>query len=362
MKDWASGWFHRPTLFIIITFLEAQMRIGPIDLDQEVMIVAEVGNNHEGSFALAEEMIGRASETGVHAVKFQTIVPERLVSSNQKDRLQQLKRFQLSVEQFQGLAELARQKGLLFLSTPFDLESAAVLEPLVPAYKVASGDNTFYPLLERVASTGKPILLSSGMLSLEGVRKSRDFIRRIWREKGIEQGMALLHCVTSYPTPPHEANLGAIEQLKTLGETVGYSDHTLGIRAAVLSAALGARVIEKHFTVDKKRSGFRDHALSADPEEMRQLVQGVQEVKVLVGSGEKEVMASERGNLDAARRSIAAAADLSPGTRLGPQDLLWVRPGNGLAPGREQDLIGRVLKRRLQAGEILQLSDLEEEG
>ncbi|MBP1741960.1 MAG: hypothetical protein H6Q48_4253 [Deltaproteobacteria bacterium] len=338
------------------------MRIGSIDLDQEVMIVAEVGNNHEGSFALAEEMVGRAAETGVHAIKFQTIVPERLVSSSQKERIQQLKRFQLSAEQFQRLAELARRKGLLFLSTPFDLESAGVLEPLVPAFKVASGDNAFYPLLERVASTGKPILLSSGMLDLEGVRRSRDFIRRVWREKGIHQGMVLLHCVTSYPAPPHEANLGAIDQLKSLGETVGYSDHTLGIRAAVLAAALGARVIEKHFTVDKKRSDFRDHALSADPEEMRQLVQGVQEVKTLIGSGEKEVMASERGNLDAARRSIAAAVDLSRGTRLGPEHLTWLRPGNGLAPGREQDLLGRVLRRHVPAGQTLQLDDLEAEG
>ena len=336
------------------------MRIGPIDLDQEVMIVAEVGNNHEGSLTLAEEMIGRAAETGVHAVKFQTIVPERLVSSDQKERIRQLKRFQLRCEDFQRLAAVARENGVLFLSTPFDIESAEFLEPLVPAYKVASGDNTFYPLLERVASPGKPILLSCGMLGLEGVRRSRDFIRRIWSEKGIDQGMVLLHCVTSYPTPPHEANLGAIAQLKTLGEIVGYSDHTLGIKAAILSAAMGARVIEKHFTLDKKHSDFRDNALSADPEDMRHLVEEVQEVKVLLGSGEKKVMDSERENLDAARRSIAAAGDLSPGTRLQPEHLTWVRPGHGLAPGREQDILGRVLKRRLKAGEILRPDDLEE--
>lgn len=334
------------------------MKIADFDLDQEVLVVAEIGNNHEGSYTLAEEMIGLAAQAGVGAVKFQTIVPDKLVSSTQTARIQQLQKFQLSYPQFEKLSQVARQEGLLFLSTPFDIESARFLESLVPAYKIASGDNNFFPLIEVIARTGKPIILSAGLTDLAQITQTRDFITRIWREMKIEPALALLHCVVSYPTPAAEANLLAIRELQKLGVTVGYSDHTLGVEAAVLSVALGARIIEKHFTIDKNYSDFRDHQLAADPSEMAQLVQRVKETLTLLGDGHKQIQSCEQVIGDKARRSIVASRDLAQGTVLTLADLTWVRPGEGLAPGREGELVGQTLKRSLQRGEMILLDDI----
>lgn len=331
------------------------MKIANVDLDQEVLVVAEIGNNHEGSYTQAEEMIGLAARAGVGAVKFQTIVPDKLVSPTQTARVQQLQKFQLSYAQFEKLSQVARQEGVLFLSTPFDLESARFLEPLVPAYKIASGDNNFFPLIEVVARTGKPIILSAGLTDLTQITQTKDFITSIWQEMGAEQQLALLHCVVSYPTPAAEANLLAIRELQKLGVTVGYSDHTLGIEAAVLSVALGARIIEKHFTIDKNHSDFRDHQLSADPQEMAQLVQRVRETLTLLGDGQKQIQPCEQAIGDKARRSIVASRDLAQGDILTSADLTWVRPGEGLSPGREGELVGRWLNRPVQRGEMILL-------
>ncbi len=286
------------------------MKIGPHDLDQAVLVIAEVGNNHEGSYARAEEMIGRAKEAGANAVKFQTIVPERLVSAGETARIAQLTRFQFSHAQFEGLAASARREGITFLSTPFDIESVAALDPLVPAFKIASGDNDFFPLIEAVALTGKPILLSTGLADLAGVAASKAFIDSVWRRTGKRGDIALLHCVVSYPTVATDANVSAIRDLATLGCTVGYSDHTIGIEAAILSVALGARVIEKHFTLDKNQSDFHDHKLSADPADLGELVRRVREAEILLGAGRKTVRPCEEAVSARVRRGIAASRDL----------------------------------------------------
>ncbi|HLN09937.1 MAG TPA: N-acetylneuraminate synthase family protein, partial [Xanthobacteraceae bacterium] len=266
------------------------MRIGAHDLDDRVFIVAEAGNNHEGGFARAEEMIERAAQSGADAIKFQTIVPEKLVSSRETARLAQLARFRFSYQQFEALARRAAHVGIAFLSTPFDVDSVAFLSPLVPAYKVASGDNDCFGLLEAIAATGKPILLSTGMLDLSGVARAKSVIETAWRARGAAGSLALMHCVVAYPTPAEHANLGAIRELATLGVTVGYSDHTLGNDSAVLSVALGARVIEKHFTLDKNLSEFRDHKLSDDPAEFADLVRRVRGAEAMLGTGAKRVM------------------------------------------------------------------------
>lgn len=329
------------------------MRIGDFDLDRRVLVIAEIGNNHEGSYALAEEMIGRAAEAGAGAVKFQTIVPERLVSPKEEKRLAVLRRFQLSYEQFAGLAATARKAGVLFLSTPFDIESAAFLTPLVPAFKIASGDNNFFPLIRIIADAGKPILLSAGLAGLDEVRRTKEFIEGIWAKQGVKPGLAILHCVVSYPTPTREANLLSIRRLASLGAVVGYSDHTLGIEAAVLSVALGARIVEKHFTISKTHSDFRDHQLSADPADMAELVRRIREAEEMLGSGEKRVLEAEQPLAVAARRSIVAARDLPAGTTLAWEDLDWLRPGGGLPPGRESELLGRRLIDDLTRGEMI---------
>lgn len=334
------------------------MNIGTMDTNKKVVIIAEVGNNHEGSYTLAEELIGRAAEAGADAVKFQTIVPERLVSVQQTARIEQLKKFQFSYEQFAALKRVADSAGILFLSTPFDIESAFLLDTIVPAFKIASGDNTFFPLLETVATTGKPIIMSAGMTELNEIQASKEFIERVWQRNSISSELALLHCVVSYPTPPEEANLLAIRALHTLGCTVGYSDHTIGVQAAVLSVALGARIIEKHFTLDKNYSAFRDHQLSADPKDLQELVQRVREAELLLGEEIKHVQAVEAGNVGPVRRSIVAACDLPQGHVLRREDISWVRPGGGLAPGREGEILGKPLCRNVQSGEQILASDV----
>jgi N-acetylneuraminate synthase/N,N'-diacetyllegionaminate synthase len=337
------------------------MLIGPVDLDREVLVVAEIGNNHEGNFACAEEMIGRAAEAGAQAVKFQTFLPEHYVSTRDRTRLERLRKFALTFEQFGLLAKIAENLGLIFLSTPFDLRSADAIGPLCPAIKIASGDNTFLPLLAHTASFKKPILLSTGLADLDDIEEARKAIHLVWEGMQFDGDIVLLHCVSSYPTPSTDANLWAI---RTLAErftgTVGYSDHTLGVRAAVLSVALGARLIEKHFTLDKNLTEFRDHQLSADPSELTELVERVREANQLLGDGRKVAQPSEDANRLAMRRSIAAGRDLQAGTVLEMQHLTWVRPGGGFAPGRESAVLGRVLRRSVEQGEILDAEDLIE--
>ena len=329
------------------------MKIGGIDINQKIMIVAEIGNNHEGDVGRAEEMICRAADAAADAVKIQTIIPERLVAPDQTSRLAQLKRFEVDVSAHKRLAAVAKRAGVLFLSTPFALSAVELLDPLVPAFKIASGDNDFMPLLERVAATGKPIILSTGLATLEEVAAARDAIEVVWQQRCIDPGLVFLHCVSAYPTPAADANLRAIRELARLGRPVGYSDHVLGLEAAVASVALGARVIEKHFTLSKTQSEFRDHALSADPREFRELVERVRVLEYMLGDGVKRVMPSENTNLAVARRSICAARALPKGHVVEFVDLDWLRPAGGLPPSQSNWVVGKRLTRSVKAGEWL---------
>jgi N,N'-diacetyllegionaminate synthase len=320
--------------------------IGTHDLSKRVMVVAEIGNNHEGDLGLAERMIAAAAAAGADAVKFQTITPSRLVSVDQKERRAQLERFALPSEAWSRLAAAAAAQGVLFLSTPFDVDAVPLLDPLVPAFKIASGDNDFLPLLRAVAATGKPILISRGMADRDGIVAALDCL-----VAGGAREIVVLHCVSCYPTAQQDANLSALRDLAQLTSWVGYSDHTLGRDAAVLSVALGARVIEKHFTLDKAQSDFRDHQLSADPAEFDSLVAGIRAAETLLGTGGLHMHPCEAPTASAARRSLAASRDLQAGEILRPQDLTWLRPGTGL-----RDLAaveGVALTRGLAAGELL---------
>ena len=329
------------------------MKIDEFDLDKDILIIAEIGNNHEGSYTLAQELIGLAAEAGVDVVKFQTIIPERLVSVQQTDRIKQLKRFQLSFDEFSKLSEVAKKEGVIFLSTPFDLDSALFLNDIVPAFKIASGDNDFFPLIEVISKTGKPIIMSTGLMNLDEINKSVLFINNIWKESQIKQELALLHCVSSYPTLPEQANLLAIRELEEISDIVGYSDHTLGIEAAVLSVALGVKIIEKHFTLDKNFSAFHDHLLSADPKEMKEMVIRIRAVEKYLGTGEKIPQESELQAVENSRRSIVAGCDLKRGAILKWENLTWLRPGGGLAPGRESEIVGKRLIRSISKDEYI---------
>lgn len=339
------------------------MKFGTLDTDKKVLIVAEVGNNHEGDLAKAKEAVAAAAEAGADAVKFQTFRTAHYVGPENQDRVKRLEGFRLEIEDFRALAKVASDSGLEFFSTPFDLGSLEALEGFVPVLKIASGDNTYWPLIEAAARTGLPLIASTGLLDLEGVQFLRSRIREIWRQEDIpDPGLALLHCVSAYPVPPREANLRALLTFAHAfsTETLGYSDHTLGIEAAVLSVALGARIVEKHFTLDKQTSDFRDHQLSADPQEFRCMVDSIRRAEVLLGSPRKEVGPSEAELAPLVRRSIAAGRDLEAGTILSWSDLTWVRPGDGIPAGQECLVLGRELRTKRSLGERILLEHLGE--
>ena len=334
------------------------MKIGNFDLNKDILIIAEIGNNHEGDPALAEEMIRAAKAAGAGAVKFQTIVPEKLVSIKEKDRIKQLEKFRLSYADFEKLHKVAKEENIMFLSTPFDIASANFLNSLVDCFKISSGDNNFFPLIEAVANTGKPIILSSGLTDMRQISLVKDFIENIWKDKNISQQLAILHCVVNYPTDLANANLLAIKQLQELGVTVGYSDHTVGIEAAVLSVALGARIIEKHFTISKNYSDFRDHKLSAQPQEFSELIKRVKEAAKMLGDGEKRVLDSEKKMLKKVRRSATANKDLKEGATVTLDDIIWVRPGEGVSPGEEWKILNKKLIRPVREGAVILPEDV----
>jgi sialic acid synthase SpsE len=329
------------------------MRIGPADTDQQVAIIAEIGNNHEGDLATARDLVRAAAGAGAGAVKFQAIVPADLVGSEDTTRIAQLQRFQFSAAQFADLAELAHSLGIGFVCTPFSLEAVGWLEPLVDAFKVASGDNDYLGLLQRIGATGRPVIVSGGMTGVQGLTRAQ----RVLRDTGAGE-VAFLHCVSAYPTPPEAARLATIPVLaRELGATIGYSDHTIGVQACLAAVALGARILEKHFTLRHDFSDFRDHQLSAEPGELEELVRGVGEVELLRGEPrDAEVLPEEMAVASAARRSAVAARDLAEGEVLAAGDVRFLRPAG--AVGAATAVAGSELRRALREGERLDDGDL----
>lgn len=335
------------------------MRIGKFDLQKETLVVAEVGNNHEGSYTLAEELIGLAHEAGAGAVKFQTFLPEQFVSPRDAARIERLRKFQLSFAQFEKLKAHAERAGILFFSTPLDLESARFLGKILSVIKVASGDNNLFPLLREVAAAKIPVILSTGMATLAEAERSKNVIEAEWKRIGHNGALAALHCISLYPAKPEQVGLENIRSLKArLGCTVGYSDHTLGIELAALSVLCGARIVEKHFTINKNHSDFRDHQLSADPADLRELVSRVRHFESLLGDGAKSIGADEKEMARLVRRSMVAAKDIAAGTALGAESVHWIRAGGGVAPEDEDRAWGKRLRRDVKAGEPISLDNL----
>lgn len=336
------------------------MKIGKIDLDKKVLIVAEIGNNHEGDFELAKKLIYKAKESGADAVKFQTFKAEKFVTITEKERYNQLKSFELSYEQFGELCSIANKNGLLFLSTPFDIESVDALDSFVPAFKISSGDNTFWPLIERVASKGKPVILSTGIANEEEIREVLRLLKKYGKPDPIENWVTLLHCVSSYPVPQEEVNLLSIKYLMDKFElSVGYSDHSLGITACLAAVALGARLIEKHFTYRKENQKFKDHLLSADPKEFKEMVKNIRLIETYLGDYRKSTALCEKDSNVFVRRSIAANRKIYEGEKISAQKLTWLRPATGYKVGEEDKLIGKKALRDIEAGEIIQRSDVK---
>ena len=313
------------------------MRIGGFELGERPLVVAELGNNHEGDPGVARELIGRRCRRRRPCGQAADLPGRRASCAPRTSAASSSSRgFELAPGDVESLAQLARELGVLFISTPLDLGSAELLEPLVDAYKVASGDNDFLPLLDRLADSDRPLIVSTGLLDLDGVRGVKARIEARRAERGAGADLAFLHAVTAYPCPPEQVNLAAIPMLaRELGCPIGYSDHTLGIEACVLAATLGAAILEKHVTLAHDFSDFRDHQLSATPDELRELVAAVGRAQVAgADRAAKEVQPAEEQLHDAVRRAIVAARDLPAGTTLAEADLTWMRPRDGLAPGQ----------------------------
>ena len=335
------------------------MIVDCFNTDEQVLVIAEIGNNHEGNFDVAQELVRKAAESGVDAVKFQTFKTGLFGNPADPDRYERLKSFELSFSEFERLSELARSLGLLFISTPLDLASATFLERIVDCYKIASGDNDFYPLIGQVARTGKPLIVSTGLSDARQVSKTVEFVKGVWGGHTIDRQLGVLHCVSSYPVLPEQVNLRSIPFLaENFDCTVGYSDHTLGIEAPVLAVALGARVVEKHFTLDKAFSDFRDHQMSADPADMEELVRRVRLASSMLGEVRKTIQPCEEEAVVALRRSIVAGRDLPGGHPVSESDLMWIRPADGLAPGEEHVLIDKVLTHSVPFAEPVTASDV----
>ena len=336
------------------------MLIGPFDLSNRAMLIAEIGNNHEGDPALAAELADAAIESGADAIKFQILDPVRLVNRSETARIEQLTRYRLAPDVLDRIAEKVRSQGRLFMASVFDCATLSAVGGGLDAIKIASGDLDFDPLLEVAAGTGKPIILSTGMATEVEIQRSVGVIA-LALPAGITLAdqLAVLHCVSLYPTPPERANLAAISRLKAiLPLTIGYSDHTLGLDAAMAAVALGARIVEKHFTLDKTRASFRDHALSAEPAEFAQLARFMHSFDAMMGDGRRDAVVWDAATRAVARRSAVAARDLAAGVELVAGDLDYVRPAGGTSPADARNLIGRTLKSAVTAHQRLTSEDV----
>lgn len=332
-----------------------------------VLIIAEAGVNHNGSLSTAKELAYQAKTAGADFVKFQTFVPELLTTSGAQkasyqiettgtgSQLDMLRKLSLSFEEFRELKAYCEEIGIPFLSTPFDLQSIDFLCSLgVPFWKVPSGEITNLPYLEKIAQSGIPIVMSTGMSTLEDV----DAAVALLKQNGATD-ITLLHCTTQYPTPAHDVNLRAMDTLRERFHLpVGYSDHTEGIVVPIAAAAHGALILEKHFTLDRGMEG-PDHKASLEPHELAEMVRAVRMVEAAMGDGVKAPKQSECGNRAVARKSIVAAVPVAAGQILTAEMLTTKRPGSGISPMRWYDVLGRRANREYRVDELIDSEVLE---
>jgi N,N'-diacetyllegionaminate synthase len=327
-------------------------------------IIAEAGVNHNGDLQLAKKLIDIALEAGVDAVKFQTFKAENLVSQRApkaeyqkqttevaESQFKMLKKLELSFDDFVEMKSYCDQKKLLFLSSPFDLESIDWLAKMkMPIYKVPSGEITNLPYLLKIAAVGKPVIMSTGMSRLDEIETAVNVLQA----HGCRE-VTLLHCTTEYPAPYAEVNLKALGTLKEkFNLPVGYSDHTKGIEIPVAAVAMGAAVIEKHFTLDRGLPG-PDHQASLEPLELKAMVAAIRNVELALGSGEKKLTESEKKNVAVARKSIVAKTRIKKGEEFSEENLAVKRPGDGISPMRWFDVLGRKASRDFEEDELIEL-------
>lgn len=335
---------------------------------QRVLIIAEAGVNHNGSIDIAKQLVDKAVEAGVDMIKFQTFKAEKLVSKSAKQaeyqkknigakaddsQLNMLKKLELSEQDHQTLIDYCNKKGIRFFSTAFDMESIDYLHSLdLGLWKIPSGEITNYPYIKKIALYHEPVILSTGMCELDDVSAAMCVLIK----NGVQRNqITILHCNTEYPTPFEDVNLKAMLELKEEFQTkVGYSDHTKGIEVPIAAVALGASVIEKHFTLDRNMEG-PDHKASLEPDELEAMVSAIRHIELALGSGKKTVSESERKNIAIARKSIVAACPIQKGELLTEQNLTVKRPGNGISPMKWDEVVGMTAKRDFSEDELIEL-------
>jgi N,N'-diacetyllegionaminate synthase len=331
-------------------------------------LIAEAGVNHNGSLDFALQLVDIAVRAGADAVKFQTFTAERIVTKDapkaayqtettgsDEGQLEMLKSLELTPDAHRELQAYCSTRGILFLSSPFDEKSADFLEELnIPAFKIPSGEITNLPFLAHIARKGKPLIVSTGMSSLAEVESALAVIRKAGNDD-----LILLHCVSAYPANAADANLKAMDTMgKAFNVPIGYSDHTLGIEVALAAVALGACVIEKHFTLDRTLPG-PDHRASLDPDELKRLVLGVRTVEVALGHGRKEPAHCEAEIAEVSRKSIVTACDVAVGTVITRDAIVMKSPGTGLQPSMLEQVVGRVADQDIAADTIVTLEMLQ---
>ena len=328
-----------------------------------VYIIAEAGVNHNGSFETACKLVDAAKSAGADCIKFQTFKSENLVSHNARkadyqknttgdgSQLEMLKKLELSYDEFISLKKYCDEVGICFLSTPFDLESIDFLNSVdMLFWKIPSGEITNLPYLLKVAKTGKEVILSTGMSNLDEVGAALDVLK----ENGAGT-ITLLHCTTEYPAPFIDVNLRAMQTMRDkFGLDVGYSDHTPGIEIPVAAVAMGATVIEKHFTLNRNMEG-PDHKASLEPDELAAMVKAIRNVEMAIGTGEKVPSVSEKKNMPIARKSIIASRNIKKGEKLTKANLTTKRPGNGISPMKWNDVVGTYAIRDFEEDELIEI-------
>ena len=329
----------------------------------KTFIIAEAGDNHNGSRELAFRLIDKAVEAGADCVKFQTFITEEIISKraekaeyqkaatgSDESQYQMVKKLELSFEQFRELQKYAEKRGITFLSTPFDIPSVEFLDSInIPCFKIPSGEITNLPYLIKIAETGRDVIMSTGMAELNEIENAINILR----EYG-SGDISLLHCNTEYPTPYEDVNLRAMLTLKEkFGVRVGYSDHTQGIEVPIAAVALGAEIIEKHFTLDHNMEG-PDHKASLEPDELKQMVDGIRKTEKALGNGIKTASPSEKKNIQIARKSIVARRNIEKGEILTEENLAVKRPGNGISPMRWYEVIGTKAIRDFSEDEMIE--------
>jgi len=293
----------------------------------KTFIVAEIGNNHEGNFNLAKKLIKKAKISGVDAVKFQVFKVEKYISHRSNERYQRLKKFQLSFNQFLKLKEYAKKIGIKFFGTPLDEDSLKFLIRNSSIVKISSGDNNNYHFIDKILEKNKTCIISTGFLSQREIDYLIMKLIKKFGKKKISKNLKILHCISSYPAKKEILNISVIQSLKRrYNLDVGYSDHSLGIQACCLAVGYGAKIIEKHFTIDKNYSSFHDHSISADYNEMKELVKSIREIEKMIGNNIKKIQKDEKYIKNISRRSFYARQDIKLGEKISLNKLIPLRP------------------------------------